>query len=199
MQERVKVEDIKARPILDSRDEWTIETEIFFSDGSSGIASVPSGKSTGSREAHVVSVTDAISNIHGVIKKNLKGFSADDQLKLDRKLRDLDGTENKRHLGGNTLLSVSIAFLKALAHSGRKDLWKLIREISDTKESEKTRLFINVINGGLHSGNNLPFQEYIIIPKVDSYKSAVEIGNSLYHSLSKVIVEIGRASCRERV
>jgi enolase len=189
MQEKVIISEINSRPILDSRDEWTIETEINLSDGSSGIASVPSGKSKGSREAHTVSIHDAIAHIHGPLRKGLIGFSGEDQSKLDQRLIYLDGTDNKRHLGGNTLLSISIAFCKALSHSRRIEVWKLIREISNNKSTLKPRLFINVINGGLHAGNNLPFQEYIAIPKTTSYKEASEEGSILYQTLKSVLEE----------
>lgn len=189
MQEKVVIEDIKSRPILDSRDEWTIETEIFFSDGSSGIASTPSGKSTGSREAKIVSVKDAIASIHGSLKKNLRGFSANDQIKFDKRLIDIDGTIDKRNIGANTILSLSISFLKALAHSNRVETWRLIRELCGNSGSNKARLLINVINGGVHSGSNLPFQEYIVIPKSETYRDAVSMGQKIYHSLSNIIKE----------
>lgn len=189
MQEKVTISAISSRPILDSRDEWTIETEIHLSDGSSGIASVPSGKSKGSREVYSASIHDSISHLHGALRKGLIGFSGDDLQKLDQRLIDLDGTDNKRHLGGNTLLSISIAFCKALSHSRRIELWRLIREISNNESNLNPRLFINVINGGLHAGNNLAFQEYIVIPKTTSYKEAIEQGSTLYKKLKDVLEE----------
>lgn len=187
--DNVFISDIKARSILDSRDEWTIETEVILGDGSSGIGSVPSGKSRGKREAFVILPHDAVHNIMGPIKKSLKGFKVTTQEKFDERLISLDGTINKRHLGGNTLLSLSIAFAKAVAHSKRVPLWRHIGDLSNNQNFTPVKLFVNLINGGVHAENNLPFQEYIMIPEAVAYSKSVEFARSVYQNLKEVILE----------
>lgn len=157
-----KITSIKAKEIKDSRGKPTIEVEV----GSGSIfvsASVPSGASTGSREAKTVFVDQAISNIEKIIAPKLLDMEVN-PIEIDKILLELDHTEDKSNLGGNTLLGVSLAVTRLGAKLEDKPLWKYINEISkvDTKPS-LPKLFMNVINGGVHADFRSPFQEYMII------------------------------------
>ncbi|MBU2101543.1 phosphopyruvate hydratase [Patescibacteria group bacterium] len=184
-----KISDIKALKILNSRDDWTIEVELILEDGSCVKASVPEGKSDGSYEAVPVDVDKAILNIHEEILPALRGLESSDQLALDNKMRELDGTENKSRLGANAILAVSIALVRASALSSGRPLWKYIREMSRLESFGATRIYANLINGGKHAGNNLDIQEYLIIPKTESAKESADIISHIYHNLGTICVE----------
>jgi enolase len=160
------IDRIEAKLILDTRGKPTIETTIF-ANTFSATASVPSGKSTGSHEACELrdedgSVTTAISNVNGEIAKALVGRQFDSFDDLDLFLIELDGTENKSRLGANAILSVSIAAMRLSAILENVPLWKAVGERAGTKPSAP-RLFVNVMNGGVHADFKLPFQEYLLV------------------------------------
>ena len=177
-----KITNIKARQVFDSRGIPTIETEVFLDDGSVSSAMIPSGASTGTHEAFELrdihnkeylgkSVFKAIEKINGEISKALLSKSPDEQKKIDQILIDLDGTEQKKRLGANAILSVSIAVNKVNAISRNIPLYKNIG-----KEKTLPLPLMNIINGGAHANNSLRIQEFMIRPdKANSFKEAVNI------------------------
>src|SRR3989344_8136761 len=187
-----KILSIKAKPILDSRGDWTVEVGLKLSDGKVVTASVPQGKSFGSYEATTFPAAVAVKNIEKFVSPRLKKFDPAKQKEIDEFLIKLDGTATKKRLGANALLAVSVAYAKAGASLSNKPLWKHIRSLSGFNADKKwqaPRLFANVVNGGLHAGNNLYFQEYLIIPETKSIKEAVDIVVKLYSGLSDYLAK----------
>ncbi len=194
-----KIKQILAREILNSKGNPTIETTVILSDGKTGVAACPSGTSTGSYEALEFKDNDekryeghgmlkAISNIENIIAPELIGMDATRQPEIDKKMIELDGTQNKSRLGANAILCVSMAVCKAAAKSSVLPLFLYIREYIKKENLSltiPTPLF-NVLNGGLHADMNLNFQEFLIIPATSkSYEESLEIGVSIYNSLRK--------------
>ena len=190
----MKIGDILAREILDSRGNPTIEVDVILSNGVKATASVPSGASTGSREVlelrdndsryHGKGVIKAIRNITTIIKPALIGMSLD-QVKIDNTLIRLDGTENKSKLGANAILAVSLACLKAGAKSVNKELYEYV-------SSGKVTLpipMMNIINGKSHADNNLDIQEFMIVPVVKTFKEKLRAGSEVFHELKKILKE----------
>ncbi|HIC41906.1 MAG TPA: phosphopyruvate hydratase, partial [Pelagibacterales bacterium] len=177
-----KITNIKARQVFDSRGNPTIESEVHLNDGSKASAIVPSGASTGSHEAFELrdienkkylgkSVLKAIEKVNGEISKALTGFSAEDQKKIDKILIELDGTKQKKRLGANAILSVSLASNKVSAVSKNIPLYKNIGN-----EKILPLPLMNVINGGSHADNSLRIQEFMIRPdKAKTFKEAINI------------------------
>ena len=197
-----KIKDIKAREILDSRGNPTVEVDIILDNGILGRASVPSGASTGEREMLELRDNDNRYNGKGVlkavnnvlsIKNELIGFETDRQKELDYKLIELDGTKNKSKLGANAILGISMAYLKASALDQNKPLYKYVNE----KYGDKLSLpypMMNILNGGAHADNGLDFQEFMIIPRANSIKERIRMGSEVFHSLKKVLKEKGLAT-----
>lgn len=188
----MKVKSLEARPILDSRGKWTVEVELVLRNGVRASASAPQGKSTGSSEAHALPAAQAVRNINGAIALKLRGKDFRSQAALDLFLINLDGTAAKSKLGANSILAVSIAFARACAETRRIPLWKYLREtyglpVKPHKDVTHPRLFMNLVNGGLHGGSNLNIQEYVVIPKTRTWKEAVEMGTEIYRELGDVI------------
>src|SRR3989344_8134895 len=164
------ISKIHGRKILNSRGDWTIEVTLKLSNGICVKTSVPEGASSGKAEAVFVNPEKAIKNLK-ILEKNLVGQNPDKQEKIDQKLIKLDGTKNKSHLGANAILGVSLAAARAAAAAQKMPLWKHLLRISELiSKPRPPKLFINVINGGLHAKNNLDFQEYLIIPKSQNIK-----------------------------
>ena len=191
-----KIIDIKAREILDSRGNPTIETEVFTEEVSA-ISSVPSGASTGSKEAlelrdndnnryHGKGVLKAVKNVNTIIKEKLIGMEVSNQELIDKTMIELDGTENKSNLGANAILSVSLACLKCAAKENNKELYEYV---GDTYSMPYPMM--NILNGGAHADNKLDFQEFMIIPNVPSINDRVRTGSEIFHSLKKVLKEKG--------
>ena len=190
------ISHVHAREILDSRGNPTLEAEITLADGSFGRAMVPSGASTGSREAVELrdgdktryggkGVLKAVANVNGPIAKMLQGFDANDQVELDRRLIDLDGTENKARLGANALLAVSLANAHAMAASKKMPLWQHLANGADVSLPVP---MMNIINGGAHADNNVDLQEFMILPVgFDSFSEALRAGVEIFHSLKSVL------------
>lgn len=192
-----KIKNIRAYEIIDSRGNPTIKTEIILDDGSIGEASVPSGASTGTHEAfelrdrdqsrfHGMGVLKAINIIQNQIADNLIGEESNNQEKIDRKLIDLDGTENKSRLGANSILSVSLAYARASAKSRSKKLNVYISEIFGMKKNKGMQItpMFNVINGGLHGCGKFNFQEFMLIPRSDlPFHESLRMGVEIYQSL----------------
>ena len=193
---------VHAREILDSRGNPTLEAEVTLADGSFGRAMVPSGASTGTREAVELrdgdktrylgkGVRNAVDNVNGAIATALKGFDAADQQGLDRRLIDLDGTENKGRLGANALLGVSMANAHAMAASKKMPLWQYLASISEHPAAWQPTLpvpMMNIINGGAHADNNVDLQEFMVLPVgVGSFAEALRAGTEVFHALKSVL------------
>ncbi len=200
-----KIAALTAHPILDSRGEWTIEVDLVTSDssrrGSHGAgrrrlkASVPQGKSRGSFEAHYVAPEVAVRNVEKIIAPKLKKFDITRQRDIDSFLKELDGTPLKSHLGANAILGTSIACAKAGAAAKNVPLWKYIGKLSGATPVKKgkelvPRLYVNMVNGGLHAGNNLRLQEYLVIPKAKTLVESVRIAIVLHASLKNYLENI---------
>jgi enolase len=188
---------IHAREILDSRGNPTLEAEVTLADGAFGRAAVPSGASTGSREAVELrdgdksryggkGVKNAVANVNGTIADTLKGFDAADQKGLDAKLIALDGTPNKGKLGANALLGVSMAAAHAVAASRGEPLWKYLSK--DGKPGALPVPMMNIINGGEHADNNIDVQEFMVLPVgMPSFAEALRAGAEIFHALKSVL------------
>jgi len=190
---------IIGREILDSRGNPTVEVDVVLEDGHRGRAAVPSGASTGAHEAHELrdggpryggkGVLNAVEAVNTEIRKALDGFDADDQRGLDQLLCDLDGTENKKRLGANAILGVSLAAAKAAADSHEQPLYRYLGG------EEATLLpvpMMNIINGGVHADNNIDFQEFLIVPVgAPSIAEAVRMGAEVFHTLKHALKGAG--------
>ena len=187
---------IHAREILDSRGNPTLEAEVTLDDGSFGRAMVPSGASTGSKEAVELrdgdktryggkGVLKAVANVNGAIAQALHGFDANDQEGLDRRLIDLDGTENKGRLGANALLGVSLANAHAVAASKKMPLWQHLANGNDVTLPVP---MMNIINGGAHADNNVDRQEFLVLPVgFDRFAESLRAGTEIFHALKSVL------------
>ena len=187
---------IHAREILDSRGNPTLEAEVTLEDGSFGRAMVPSGASTGTKEAVELrdgdktrylgkGVRKAVENVNTTIATALKGFDAIDQEGLDRRLIDIDGTENKGRLGANALLGVSMANAHAVAASKKLPLWQYLANGNDVTLPVP---MMNIINGGAHADNNVDFQEFMVLPVgFDSFAESLRAGTEIFHALKSVL------------
>ncbi len=195
-----KIKDIKAREILDSRGNPTVEVDVILENGIMARASVPSGASTGSREAielrdkedryNGLGVLKAVGNVNGTIRDLLIGFNVENQEEIDKAMIDLDGTSNKAKLGANAILGVSMACLKAAAMASGLKLHEYVAKRYNSSMS-LPRPMMNILNGGAHADNSLDFQEYMIIPIRDSIKERVRVGSEVFHALKKVLNERG--------
>ncbi|MGI8561819.1 MAG: phosphopyruvate hydratase [Luteimonas sp.] len=202
-----KIARIHAREILDSRGNPTLEAEVTLADGSFGRAMVPSGASTGAKEAVELrdgdktryggkGVQNAVANVNGAIAQALAGFDADDQAGLDKRLIDLDGTENKARLGANALLGVSLANAHAVAASKKVPLWQHLIALdaashgaaSSTARGALPVPMMNIINGGAHADNNVDFQEFMVLPVgFDNFSESLRAGTEIFHALKAVL------------
>jgi len=194
-----KIKNLKAREILDSRGNPTVEVEMTLSDGSFGRASVPSGASTGSHEAvelrdgdkkryEGLGVLHAVENVNVKIAKAIVGKEFD-QKSLDQTLIALDGTKNKSNLGANAILGVSLSFAHAAAKSGGIPLYEYFHTISETKEKTiLPRPMMNILNGGKHAENSTDIQEFMIVPVgAPTFKEALRYGAETFHALKKIL------------
>lgn len=195
----MKIKQIKAREILDSRGNPTIETKVFLQNGIVGVAKIPSGASTGTHEALELrdggdryggkGVLKAVKNVNSIIAKKLIGQEVEDFLALDQILLSLDGTKNKSKLGANAILSVSMALARAGADNAHLPLYVYLRKIFSIKEKE-FRLpvaMMNILNGGRHADNGLSIQEFMIIPRHKLMRERVRMGAQIFHALSKIL------------
>jgi enolase len=191
---------IKAREILDSRGNPTIEVDVWLDTGYMGRAAVPSGASTGSREALELrdgdpkrymgkGVLRAVRNVNEEIAPRIIGLNAQDQTSIDRILIALDGTENKSRLGANAILGVSMAVAKAAAEEAGLPLYRYLGGVAANLLPVP---FMNVINGGKHADNNLDIQEFMIVPlNAPSFQEALRMGAEVFHSLKKILKSKG--------
>jgi enolase len=195
-----KIDSVKAREILDSRGNPTLEVEVTLDDGVKGTAAVPSGASTGQHEAVELrdgdksrfggkGVLKAVANVNNEIAKAVKGLSATDQAALDRKLIALDGTPNKSRLGANAILGVSLATAHAVAESAEMPLYLYLGQ-EDIYTLPVPML--NILNGGKHAADSTDFQEFMVVPAgAESFRRALQMATEIYHSLQKVLKDRG--------
>mgnify|MGYP000970285719 CR=1 FL=1 len=196
----MKIIDIWGREILDSRGNPTVEAEVTLENGIKALASVPSGASTGSREAVELrdgdqkrylgqGVLKAVTNINTVIKEALVNQELN-QVDIDQLLIGLDGSENKSKLGANACLAVSLACLKAGAQSHNQELYEYV----STGSCSLPIPMMNIINGGKHADNKLDIQEFMIVPVVRGFKERLRAGSEIFHNLKKILKNSGMAT-----
>ena len=191
-----KIADIKAREVLDSRGNPTVEVDVILTSGHMGRAIVPIGASTGEREALELrdggsrymgkGVLKAVNNVNTVLRDKLIGMDSLDQKNIDYTMIELDGTESKTNLGANAILGVSMAVMKAAAAYKGVPLYKYIGSGTSLPVP-----MMNIINGGAHADNSLDFQEYMILPQAATIKERVRIGAEVFHNLKKVLKDKG--------
>jgi len=190
------ISEVQGREIIDSRGNPTVEAEVTLASGAVGRAAVPSGASTGSREAVELrdgdsqrfggkGVSRAVNNINTVIREAVAGRDATAQAEIDRLMIELDGTDNKGHLGANALLAVSLANAHAVARDLGVGLYQLLGSGSSYQMPVP---MMNIINGGVHADNSVDLQEFMILPVgADSLREAVRYGTEVFHSLARVL------------
>ncbi len=193
------ITDIRAREILDSRGNPTVEADVILKSGAIGRAAVPSGASTGTREAIELrdgdkkryggkGVKNACAHVNGEIRKALLGKDAKDQAGVDRVMIELDGTENKSRLGANALLAVSLACARAAAADAGLPLYRHLNTLAGKVPMLLPVPMMNIINGGAHADNNIDFQEFMILPVGASrFAEALRCGTEVFHALKKVL------------
>ncbi|BDV03207.1 phosphopyruvate hydratase [Candidatus Hepatoplasma crinochetorum] len=197
-----KIKKIYARQVIDSRGNPTVEVEIWTKKKNVARAIVPSGASTGTREALELrdggiewdgkGVSKAVANVNRIIAPELIGMRVENQREIDYKMLKLDGTENKSKLGANAILGVSMAVAKAAAKDLQIPLWKHFNSMSETSEVSLPVPMLNVLNGGAHSDNNVDFQEYMIFPLgAPTFQEAIRWSSEIFHSLAKLLKKAG--------
>ena len=203
MKECLEIEEVKALEVLDSRGNPTVQVEVLLEDGSYGVALVPSGASTGSFEAVELrdgdksrylgkGVLKAVENVNTIIREKIIGMNAYDQIKLDKTLIEIDGTENKAKLGANATLGVSLAVAKAAAASLGMELYNYI---GGPNAKILPTPMMNILNGGKHADNTVSTQEFMIMPVgAKSFTECMRMSTEIYHTLKKVLKEKGLAS-----
>ncbi len=196
MKDFLKIENIKAMEILDSRGNPTVQVEVITEGGFTGVAMVPSGASTGSFEAVELrddnkerylgkGVLQAVQNVNKKIAREIEGMNVYEQVKIDKKLIEIDGTDNKARLGANAILGVSIAVARAAANSLGMSLYNYIGGIN---AKELPIPMMNIVNGGKHADSNLNIQEFMIMPVgARNFKEGLRMGVEVYHNLKKVL------------
>lgn len=192
----MKIKDVIGREILDSRGNPTVEVDVVLENGVMGRAAVPSGASTGEREALELrdggerfggkGVLKAVANVNGPLRDLVIGMDASNQKELDYAMIKLDGTETKSKYGANAILGISMAAMKASANNENKPLYRYVGD-----GIVLPRPMMNIINGGAHADNKLDFQEFMIIPERDSIHERVRVGAEVFHTLKKVLNEKG--------
>jgi enolase len=199
----LSIADIRAREILDSRGNPTVEAEVILSNGLVGRASVPSGASTGEHEAVELrdgeedrfagkGVLDAVHNVEEEIAPALHGMDPYDQVQVDRAMIDLDGTPNKGKLGANAILAVSLATARAAARDCRLPLF---RYLGGTMANTLPVPMMNILNGGAHASNNVDFQEFMVMPVgFESFSEGLRAGVEIFHSLKKVLTGLSKST-----
>ena len=194
--------DVRGREVLDSRGNPTVEADVTLESGVRGRAAVPSGASTGAHEAVELrdgdparflgkGVRKAVANVNGVIANTIRGFEAREQLDIDRAMIDLDGTPNKRNLGANAILAVSMAAARAAAQENGMPLWRYLAEGSSAELLPVPMM--NILNGGAHAPNNVDIQEFMVMPiGAEAFSEGLRMGVEVFHHLKKVLSSKGK-------
>ena len=196
------IELIHARQILDSRGNPTLEVEVVTSEGAFGRAAVPSGASTGVHEAVELrdggdkwmgkGVSKAVDNVNNIISDELFGFDVTEQRLIDQVMLDIDGTENKSHLGANAILGVSLAVAKAAADTVRQPLY---RYVGGTNVGVLPVPMMNILNGGSHADNQIDIQEFMVMPVgASTFSEGLRMGTEIFHSLKSVLRDKGHST-----
>jgi enolase len=190
------IKNVKAREILDSRGNPTVEVEVVLADGTTGVAAVPSGASTGKYEAvelrdgdktryRGLGVLKAVEHVNNEIASTIVGMSALEQAGIDQRLIELDGTADKARLGANAILGTSLAVAKAAANSRHSPLY---RYLGGSRARQLPVPMLNILNGGKHASDSVDFQEFMIVPVgAPNFHKAMQMGSEVYHSLRKVL------------
>lgn len=196
MKDYLEIESVRALEVLDSRGNPTVQVEVVTEGGFTGVAMVPSGASTGSFEAVELrddnkerylgkGVLQAVQNVNKKIAREIEGMNVYEQVKIDKKLIEIDGTDNKARLGANAILGVSIAVARAAANSLGMSLYNYIGGIN---AKELPIPMMNIVNGGKHADSNLNIQEFMIMPVgARNFKEGLRMGVEVYHNLKKVL------------
>ena len=196
----MRIVDIRGREVIDSRGNPTVEADVELDDGTVGRAAVPSGASTGTREAVELRDADAtrylgkgvlhaVQHVNGALRDSLVGRDPADQAGIDRRMRELDGTENKSHLGANAILAISLANARAAAAAQKLPLY---RYLGGDDAVVLPVPMMNIVNGGAHADNSLDIQEFMIVPAgLPSFREALRAGAEIFHSLKKLLLERG--------
>ena len=199
----MRIVDIRGREVIDSRGNPTVEADVELDDGSIGRAAVPSGASTGTREAVELrdgdaarylgkGVLHAVQHVNGVLRDSLVGRDPADQAAIDLRMRELDGTDNKSRLGANAILAVSLATAHAAAHSRKLPLF---RHLGGDDAVVLPVPMMNIINGGAHADNSLDIQEFMVVPAgLPTYREALRCGAEIFHRLRKILNDRGLAT-----
>lgn len=192
----MKIKNVIGREVLDSRGNPTVEVDVILENNIVGRAIVPSGASTGEREAlemrdggsryNGLGVLKAVNNVNTILKDSIVGMDIFEQQKIDYKMIDVDGTPNKSNLGANAILGVSMAVLKVAANCDNMQLYKYVGNGTSLPVA-----MMNILNGGCHADNNLDFQEFMIVPNRDSIHERVRVGAEVFHTLKKLLKEKG--------
>lgn len=192
----MKIKNVIGREVLDSRGNPTVEVDVILENNIVGRAIVPSGASTGEREAlemrdggsryNGLGVLKAVNNVNTILKDSIVGMDVFEHQKIDHKMIDVDGTPNKSNLGANAILGVSMAVLKAAANCDNMQLYKYVGNGTSLPVA-----MMNILNGGCHADNNLDFQEFMIVPNRDSIHERVRVGAEVFHTLKKLLKEKG--------
>ena len=196
------IELIHARQILDSRGNPTLEVEVVTSEGAFGRAAVPSGASTGVHEAVELrdggdkwmgkGVSKAVDNVNNIISDELFGFDVTEQRLIDQVMLDIDGTENKSHLGANAILGVSLAVAKSAADTVRQPLY---RYVGGTNVGVLPVPMMNILNGGSHADNKIDIQEFMVMPVgASTFSEGLRMGTEIFHSLKSVLRDKGHST-----
>ena len=195
----MKIANVKGREIIDSRGNPTVEVDVILENGIVGRAAVPSGASTGSREALEMrdggkrymgkGVLNAVGHVNNELRNLVVGMEVEDQKALDMAMIELDGTPNKSKFGANAILGVSMAALKAAALNAHKPLYRYIGE-----GNTLPRPMMNIINGGAHADNSLDFQEYMIIPMQNKFTDVMRVASEVFHTLKSILKDQGLAT-----
>jgi enolase len=200
------IESIKARQILDSRGNPTVEVDVILDSGALGRAAVPSGASTGEFEATELrdggsewlgkGVSRAVANANSEIAEALRGADATDQEAVDRAMNDLDGTLNKSRLGANAILGVSLATARAAASDAGLPLYRYVAGLAGADEPSILPVpMMNVLNGGAHADNSVDFQEFMVVPSgASSFAEALRVGTEVFHALKGILKDSGHST-----
>ncbi|HFC76720.1 MAG TPA: phosphopyruvate hydratase [Candidatus Moranbacteria bacterium] len=199
-----KIEKIQAREILDSRGNPTLEVLVKLENNKSAKAGVPSGASTGANEALELrdndenrykgkGVLQAVKNVNEIISKELKGMDVEDQQMIDKKMIEIDGTENKSKLGANAIVGVSLAICRVASINKKMPLYKYIAETFGFQADKfKTNPMFNIVNGGGHADSGLSIQEFKLVPKnIKNYSEQLRAGSEIFHTLKKILTTDG--------
>ncbi len=192
-----KITNVVAREILDSRGNPTVLAKVYTEKGNVGVFSVPSGASTGKKEALELRDNDeryfgkgtlkAVNNVNTIIRESLIGKEVEEQKTIDSIMLNLDGTQNKSNLGANAILAVSVAALKAAALDNNLELYRYLNK----REVHIPFCMFNILNGGKHASNNVDIQEFMIVPKFDTFKECLRAASEVFHSLKGILLDKG--------